>query len=88
MGKYSWHVSTREIPFEMPRHYNHLTQLYKFIIRNPKYFEGKALRIFNHNRMIIKMDFSEVWQRVKIDWTEGPERKHIINLGKVRGIWK
>lgn len=77
MGQHQWSVSTGKSKYVKPRHYNHLTQLYKFILRKPDYFKDKKLSIFNHDRFIIDLTYDEVFQRTQIGWTEGPERKHI-----------
>lgn len=84
MSRYSWHVSTDGNVHSNPRHYKHLTYLYKFILRKPHYFKRKKLSIFNNDRLIIEMTYEDVQNRVRIGLTEGPERSFIQELGSIQ----
>ena len=84
MSRYSWHVSTDRNMYGSPRHYKHLTYLYKFILRKPHYFKREKLSIFNNDRLIIEMTYEDVENRVRIGLTEGPERSFIQKLGSVQ----
>ncbi|CUM22230.1 hypothetical protein GY179_002366 [Listeria monocytogenes] len=41
LGKYYWHVSRLGGKPTEIRHYNHITKMYKFILRNPAMFKDK-----------------------------------------------
>lgn len=82
MGKYRWHVSRADEEPEVVRHYNWITKLYCFILRNPKMFAGKDLTIYDHHQPVINLSFDQIKRRHDLKNKEGLERKEILALSK------
>lgn len=84
MGKYHWHVTrVGEDPL-IVRHYNWITKMYRFILRNPAMFAGKELTIYDHNRPVINLHFDEIKRRFDLQNKEGIERKEILKISRER----
>lgn len=82
MGKYRWHVSrVGEDPL-IVRHYNWITKMYRFILRNPAMFAGRELTIYKNGAPCINLHFDEIKQRSGLQYKEGIERKYINKLSE------
>lgn len=82
MGKYRWHVSrVGEDPLVI-RHYNWITKLYRFILRNPAMFAGRELTIYKNGTPCINLSFDEVRRRADLQNKEGVERKEVIKMSQ------
>ncbi|EDN7644557.1 hypothetical protein K1886_000645 [Listeria monocytogenes] len=80
MGKYYWHVSRfGGKPTEI-RHYNHITKMYKFILRNPAMFKDKTLTIYDDAKAVTNMKFNEIRYRASLNLCETVERKYVLGL--------
>ncbi|EAK9744069.1 hypothetical protein G4T66_002179 [Listeria monocytogenes] len=80
MGKYYWHVSRLcGKPSEI-RHYNHITKMYKFILRNPAMFKDKTLTIYDDAKAVTNMTFNEIKYRVSLNLCETVERRYVLSL--------
>ncbi|EGF3661725.1 hypothetical protein ACN950_000553 [Listeria monocytogenes] len=80
MGKYYWHVSRfGGKPTEI-RHYNHITKMYKFILRNPAMFKDKTLTIYDHAKPVTNMTFNEIRYRDSLNLCETVERRYVLSL--------
>lgn len=82
MGKFKWHASAVKNIYHKPRHYNHIKQLYRFILRYPGMFKKTGVSIFDHDKLIIQLSFEEVQQRLSLGLTEVEERKYIRKRGR------
>lgn len=82
MGKYKWHVSRTDEEPDVVRHYNWITKLYCFILRNPEMFAGKDLTIYDHHKPIINLHFDQIKRRYDLKNKETVERKEILALSK------
>ncbi|EAA0402161.1 hypothetical protein ACTKQR_001463 [Listeria monocytogenes] len=80
LGKYYWHVSRfGGKPTEI-RHYNHITKMYKFILRNPAMFKDKTLTIYDDAKAVTNMTFNEIKYRASLNLCETVERKYVLGL--------
>ncbi|EAD5735281.1 hypothetical protein OPJ22_003116 [Listeria innocua] len=80
MGKYYWHVSRfGGKPTEI-RHYNHITKMYKFILRNPAMFKDKTLTIYDDAKAVTNMTFNEIRYRASLNLCETVERRYVLSL--------
>ncbi|WP_034693081.1 hypothetical protein [Enterococcus pallens] len=82
MGKYRWHVSRVNEEPEVVRHYNWITKLYLFVLRNPTMFANKELTIYDHDRPVINMHFDQIKRRYDLKNKETIERKQILALAQ------
>ncbi|EDN7878462.1 TPA: hypothetical protein ACSZH4_02600 [Listeria monocytogenes] len=80
MGKYYWHVSRFGGKPSEIRHYNHITKMYKFILRNPAMFKDKTLTIYDDAKAVTNMTFNEIKYRASLNLCETVERKHVLGL--------
>ncbi len=62
------------------RHYNHITKMYKFILRNPAMFKDKTLTIYDHAKPVTNMTFNEIKYRANLNLRETVERKYVLGL--------
>ncbi|RJZ92567.1 hypothetical protein DYZ76_02390 [Listeria monocytogenes] len=80
MGKYYWHVSRLGGKPTEIRHYNHITKMYKFILRNPAMFKDKTLTIYDDAKAVTNMTFNEIKYRASLNLCETVERKYVLGL--------
>ncbi|EHC6097404.1 hypothetical protein JSY83_002190 [Listeria monocytogenes] len=80
MGKYYWHVSRLGGKPTEIRHYNHITKMYKFILRNPAMFKDKTLTIYDDAKAVTNMTFNEIKYRVSLNLCETVERRYVLSL--------
>ncbi|EEO6677747.1 hypothetical protein G5720_002893 [Listeria monocytogenes] len=80
MGKYYWHVSRLGGKPTEIRHYNHITKMYKFILRNPAMFKDKTLTIYDHAKPVTNMTFNEIKYRANLNLCETLERRYVLSL--------
>lgn len=80
MGKYYWHVSKHGGKPTEIRHYNHITKMYKFILRNPAMFKDKTLTIYDHAKAVTNMTFNEIKYRASLNLCETLERRYVLSL--------
>ncbi|EAC8997572.1 hypothetical protein ACDD70_000410 [Listeria monocytogenes] len=80
MGKYYWHVSKLGGKPSEIRHYNHITKMYKFILRNPAMFKDKTLTIYDDAKAVTNMTFDEIRYRASLNLCETVERKYVLGL--------
>ncbi|EXL13463.1 hypothetical protein AFX80_00018 [Listeria monocytogenes] len=80
MGKYYWHVSRFGGKPSEIRHYNHITKMYKFILRNPAMFKDKTLTIYDDAKAVTNMTFNEIKYRASLNLCETVERKYVLGL--------
>ncbi|HCA3801796.1 TPA: hypothetical protein MPE94_001562 [Listeria monocytogenes] len=80
MGKYYWHVSRLGGKPTKIRHYNHITKMYKFILRNPAMFKDKTLTIYDDAKAVTNMTFNEIKYRASLNLCETVERKYVLGL--------
>lgn len=82
MGQYRWHVTiTGRNPAKI-RHYNWITKLYLFILRNPSIFRDNQLTIYKNDKALIDVDYGIVAARKRLGLKEGAERKEIIRIAE------
>lgn len=62
------------------RHYNHITKMYKFILRNPAMFKDKTLTIYDDAKAVTNMTFNEIKYRASLNLCETVERKYVLGL--------
>ncbi|MGJ6251296.1 hypothetical protein ACSDI7_05765 [Listeria monocytogenes] len=80
MGKYYWHVSRIGGKPSEIRHYNHITKMYRFILRNPAMFKDKTLTIYDDTKPVTNMKFNEIRYRTSLNLCETVERKYVLGL--------
>lgn len=80
MGKYYWHVSRLGGKPSEIRHYNHITKMYRFILRNPAMFKDKTLTIYDHAKAVTNMTFNEIKYRASLNLCETLERRYVLSL--------
>lgn len=80
MGKYYWHVSRLGGKPSEIRHYNHITKMYKFILRNPAMFKDKTLTIYDDAKPVTNMKFNEIRYRASLNLCETVERRYVLSL--------
>ncbi|EAD5929991.1 hypothetical protein EZM43_06470 [Listeria monocytogenes] len=80
MGKYYWHVSRLGGKPSEIRHYNHITKMYRFILRNPAMFKDKTLTIYDDAKPVTNMKFNEIRYRASLNLCETVERKYVLGL--------
>ncbi|EGJ8232872.1 hypothetical protein DOZ94_11660 [Listeria monocytogenes] len=80
MGKYYWHVSKLGGKPTEIRHYNHITKMYKFILRNPAMFKDKTLTIYDDAKAVTNMTFNEIKYRASLNLCETVERRYVLSL--------
>ncbi|EAC3496384.1 hypothetical protein ARP01_04005 [Listeria monocytogenes] len=80
MGKYYWHVSRLGGKPSEIRHYNHITKMYRFILRNPAMFKDKTLTIYDDAKPVTNMKFNEIRYRASLDLCETVERRYVLSL--------
>ncbi|EAE5355762.1 hypothetical protein E1T69_15725, partial [Listeria monocytogenes] len=78
--KYYWHVSRFGGKPSEIRHYNHITKMYKFILRNPAMFKDKTLTIYDDAKAVTNMTFNEIKYRASLNLCETVERKYVLGL--------
>lgn len=88
MGKYTWSVGIEGRQRSEVRHFNHVTKLYRWILRRGRWFDGQQLVIYESQKThpmqsmrkptvytpIAKMTFEEVKERYTNRTTETEER--------------
>lgn len=62
------------------RHYNHITKMYRFILRNPAMFKDKTLTIYDDAKPVTNMKFNEIRYRASLNLCETVERKYVLGL--------
>ncbi|WP_341706677.1 hypothetical protein [Listeria welshimeri] len=62
------------------RHYNHITKMYRFILRNPAMFKDKTLTIYDDAKPVTNMKFNEIRYRASLNLCETVERKYVLSL--------
>lgn len=62
------------------RHYNHITKMYRFILRNPAMFKDKTLTIYDHAKAVTNMTFNEIKYRASLNLCETLERRYVLSL--------
>lgn len=62
------------------RHYNHITKMYKFILRNPAMFKDKTLTIYDDAKAVTNMTFNEIKYRASLNLCETLERRYVLSL--------
>lgn len=62
------------------RHYNHITKMYKFILRNPAMFKDKTLTIYDDAKAVTNMTFNEIRYRASLNLCETVERRYVLSL--------
>lgn len=62
------------------RHYNHITKMYRFILRNPAMFKDKTLTIYDDAKVVTNMTFNEIKYRASLNLCETVERKYVLGL--------
>lgn len=62
------------------RHYNHITKMYRFILRNPAMFKDKTLTIYDDAKAVTNMTFNEIKYRASLNLCETVERKYVSGL--------
>ena len=82
MGKYRLHVSRVGEKPEIVRHYNWVTKMYRFILRNPAMFAGRELTIYKNGKPCVDLHFDEIKRRFDLNNKEGIERKYINELSE------
>lgn len=80
MGKYYWHVSRLGGKPSEIRHYNHITKMYRFILRNPAMFNDKTLTIYDDAKPVTNMKFNEIRYRASLNLCETVERRYVLSL--------
>ncbi|EDO1368297.1 hypothetical protein GZ243_002444 [Listeria monocytogenes] len=80
LGKYYWHVSRLGGKPSEIRHYNHITKMYRFILRNPAMFKDKTLTIYDDAKPVTNMKFNEIRYRASLDLCETVERRYVLSL--------
>ncbi|CUK81626.1 hypothetical protein E2F80_00225 [Listeria monocytogenes] len=80
MGKYYWHVSRLGGKPSEIRHYNHITKMYKFILRNPAMFKDKTLTIYDDAKPVTNIKFNEIRYRASLNLCETVERRYVLSL--------
>ncbi|EAC7181312.1 hypothetical protein BSL90_07135 [Listeria monocytogenes] len=80
MGKYYWHVSRLGGKPSEIRHYNHITKMYRFILRNPAMFKDKTLTIYDDAKPVTNMKFNEIRYRASLNLCETVERRYVLSL--------
>ncbi|EAC7746410.1 hypothetical protein LB903_002021 [Listeria monocytogenes] len=80
MGKYYWHVSKLGGKPSEIRHYNHITKMYRFILRNPAMFKDKTLTIYDDAKPVTNMKFNEIRYRASLNLCETVERRYVLSL--------
>ncbi|EAC5302277.1 hypothetical protein P9576_002930 [Listeria monocytogenes] len=80
LGKYYWHVSRLGGKPSEIRHYNHITKMYRFILRNPAMFKDKTLTIYDHAKAVTNMTFNEIKYRASLNLCETLERRYVLSL--------
>ncbi|HBJ8848791.1 TPA: hypothetical protein LEN12_002062 [Listeria monocytogenes] len=80
MGKYYWHVSRLGGKPSEIRHYNHITKMYRFILRNPAMFKDKTLTIYDDAKPVTNMKFNEIRYRASLNLCETLERRYVLSL--------
>ncbi|EAD8596084.1 hypothetical protein [Listeria monocytogenes] len=80
LGKYYWHVSRLGGKPSEIRHYNHITKMYKFILRNPAMFKDKTLTIYDDAKPVTNMKFNEIRYRASLNLCETVERRYVLSL--------
>ncbi|EAE7927932.1 hypothetical protein BMJ47_14020 [Listeria monocytogenes] len=80
LGKYYWHVSRLGGKPTEIRHYNHITKMYKFILRNPAMFKDKTLTIYDDAKPVTNMKFNEIRYRASLNLCETEERRYVLSL--------
>lgn len=82
MGRYKWHVARVGEKPKIVRHYNWISVMYRFVLRNPAMFAGRRLTIYCNNRPVVNLHFDEIKKRYDMRNKEGAERKYIFELSK------
>lgn len=80
MGKYYWHVSRLGGKPSEIRHYNHITKMYRFILRNPAMFKDKTLTIYDDAKPVTNIKFNEIRYRASLNLCETVERRYVLSL--------
>ncbi|EAA0042292.1 hypothetical protein B5P71_00265 [Listeria monocytogenes] len=80
LGKYYWHVSRLGGKPSEIRHYNHITKMYKFILRNPAMFKDKTLTIYDDAKPVTNIKFNEIRYRASLNLCETVERRYVLSL--------
>ncbi|EAG1934736.1 hypothetical protein ACXHXU_002058 [Listeria monocytogenes] len=80
LGKYYWHVSRLGGKPSEIRHYNHITKMYRFILRNPAMFKDKTLTIYDDAKPVTNMKFNEIRYRASLNLCETVERRYVLSL--------
>ncbi|EAG0179582.1 hypothetical protein A7B81_02800 [Listeria monocytogenes] len=80
MGKYYWHVSRLGGKPSEIRHYNHITKMHRFILRNPAMFKDKTLTIYDDAKPVTNMKFNEIRYRASLNLCETVERRYVLSL--------
>lgn len=80
MSKYIWYVAIKDKSPGRIRHYNHVSNLYTFILRKPQYFKNKTLTIYSNDQPVIDIDWSTVLKRQKLGLAEKKECKYLFRL--------
>ncbi|EAF6753141.1 hypothetical protein AUE63_15495, partial [Listeria monocytogenes] len=62
------------------RHYNHITKMYKFILRNPAMFKDKTLTIYDDAKPVTNIKFNEIRYRASLNLCETVERRYVLSL--------
>lgn len=83
--RYFWHVTITGTKSKNVRHYKHITQLYKFIIRKGWMFKDQKLTLWLNNKPLVDIDYEVIQSRRYLGLKEGKERKEMIFLAG-RGI--
>ncbi|AQP58091.1 TPA_asm: hypothetical protein GFZ51_11650 [Listeria monocytogenes] len=80
LGKYYWHVSRLGGKPSEIRHYNHITKMYRFILRNPAMFKDKTLTIYDDAKPVTNIKFNEIRYRASLNLCETVERRYVLSL--------
>ena len=80
MGKYQFHVTKQGRKPEVVRHYKWLIKMYRFVLRNPKWFKDVPLTIWKNDRPFLNVDFDFICERAWLNLTETEERKVLNKL--------
>ena len=78
MSKYRWSVLRKGENPKVIRNYKFVTLLYKFILRNPAMFGGRALTIYNHGNEVANLTWTQLKTEVSKNLKEKEARKSLF----------
>lgn len=92
MGIHHWHIARKGESPKVVRHYNHVSKMFLFVLRNPAMFKNKMLTIYNRDKPVTDVSWNEIQEMIQAGYKERDVRTELIrkvheeeNIYKYRG---